>query len=356
MSTDPHQTSPDQTGPDQTSTGHTAAAVRGPLDQAPTVLRSEVTGALHGERVDRAVALLTGLSRRDATDLVAGGGVRVNGTVVTARSQRLGDGQELLISWEPSMIQTPPLAPAPELPVEIVYADDWVIVVNKAPGVVVHPGSGVVGPTLVQGLLARFPELVEVGATVGEVHRPGIVHRLDRGTSGLLVVARTPAADEALVAQLSNHTVHRQYRALVIGQPSAAAGLIDAPIGRSRHDPTRRAVTASGRAARTRYHLEETFDRPESLALLSCELETGRTHQIRVHLQAIGLAVVADGTYGGGRLRLGLQRPFLHAVRLAFNHPGHGGEVSFDSPLAKDLQAVLDGLRVLSPADGPDRG
>lgn len=320
-------------------------ATRNDETAEPTVLRAEVTGALHGERVDRAVALLTGLSRRDATELVAGGSVHVGGTLVTARSQRLSDGQELVISWQPSMVETPPLAPAPELPIEVIYQDDWVIVVNKAPGVVVHPGSGVHGPTLVQGLLARFPELVEVGATVGEPHRPGIVHRLDRGTSGLLVVARNPAAHEALVSQLSEHTVHRQYRALVIGKPSAAAGLIDAPIGRSRHDPTRRAVTASGRAARTRYHLEETFDRPEPLALLTCELETGRTHQIRVHLQAIGLAVVADGTYGGGRLRLGLERPFLHAVRLAFIHPGHGRTVSFDSPLAQDLQAVLDQLR-----------
>ena len=304
-------------------------------------LQSEVVAALDGERVDRVVALLTGLSRKSSAELVQEGQVSVNGVVVAARSQRLHSGEQLSIDWEEIPKVSQALTPAPDMALDIVFEDDSVIVLNKAAGIVVHPGNGVHEVTLVEGLLARYPELVDVG----EAHRPGIVHRLDRGTSGLLVVARTNQAYHELVAQLSAHSVQRRYLALVIGHPDAASGLIDAPIGRSRHDPTRWAVTASGRPARTRYRLLETFSEPEALSLLACELETGRTHQIRVHLQAIGLAVVADPTYGGGRFRLGLTRPFLHATRLVFLHPDGGHQVRFDAEAPADLQAVLHGLR-----------
>jgi len=310
-------------------------------DGTTGVLRTEVPTALDGERIDRVVSMLTGVSRKVATDLVGEGRVTLDGVVVTDRSRRLVPGQDLGIDWAETPVTKGPPPAVPDLPVRVVHADESVIVVDKDAGVVVHPGNGVHDATLVQGLLARYPELVGVG----EVHRPGIVHRLDRGTSGLLVVARTEAAYHDLVAQLSARTVHRRYLALVIGHPEATSGLVDAPIGRSRHDPTRRAVVADGREARTRYRLLETFDEPEPLALLACELETGRTHQIRVHLQAIGLPVVADGTYGGGRLKLGLARPFLHAAGLAFVHPGDGEERSFEAPLPADLQGVLDRLR-----------
>jgi 23S rRNA pseudouridine1911/1915/1917 synthase len=312
-------------------------------------IETEIVSALDGERVDRVVAMLTGASRRTSAELVGEGRVRLDGSVVANRSLRVQLGQQLLVDWERAPRDGIEPLPAPELPVELVHVDEAVIVVDKAAGVVVHPGNGVAGSTLVQGLLARFPEL----RGVGERHRPGIVHRLDRGTSGLLVVARTEDAYQRLVEQLAAHAVRRRYLALVIGRPEAASGLIDAPIGRSRHDPTRRAVVADGRAARTRYRLLEQFDDPEPIALLACELETGRTHQIRVHLQAIGLPVVADVAYGGGRPRLGLDRPFLHAAELAFTHPGHGGEVAFESPLPADLAVVLDRLRGgVSGADG----
>ncbi len=304
-------------------------------------LQSEVAAALEGERVDRIVSMLTGLSRKASADLVEAGRITVDGTVVSSRSQRLQAGQQLTIDWVEVPAQDITLLPAPELPVEVLYEDDTVIVVNKAPGVVVHPGNGVHDTTLVQGLLARYPEL----AAVGEPHRPGIVHRLDRGTSGLLVVARTGDAYHDLVAQLAARTVHRRYLALVIGRPEATTGLVDAPIGRSRHDPTRRAVVADGREARTRYQVLESFEQPESLALLACELETGRTHQIRVHLLAIGLPVVADPIYGGSRQRMGLRRPFLHATQLAFIHPASGEERSFEAPLPDDLAGVLAELR-----------
>ena len=304
-------------------------------------LQAEVGAALEGERVDRVVAMLTGLSRKACADLVGEGKVGVDGTVVSSRSQRLLAGQQLSIDWVEVPVEQTELAALADVPVELVHVDDDVIVVNKSAGVVVHPGNGVRDATLVQGLLARFPELRHVG----EAHRPGIVHRLDRGTSGLLVVARNEHAYHDLVDQLASHTVHRRYLALVIGHPDASSGMIDAPIGRSRHDPTRRAVVADGRPARTHYSLLETFSQPEALSLLACELETGRTHQIRVHLLAIGLPVVADPIYGGSRLRLGLSRPFLHATRLAFVHPRSGEELSFDAPLPADLDAVLTSLR-----------
>lgn len=303
-------------------------------------LHAEVVAALDGERIDRVVAMLTGLSRKVCAELVSDGQISVDGVVVSARSQRLQTGQQIEVDWTEPPPQDTRLLPAPEVDLELVHVDDTVIVVNKAPGIVVHPGNGVRDATLVQGLLARFPELAEVG----EAHRPGIVHRLDRGTSGLLVVARTEDAYHHLVEQLASHQAYRRYLALVIGHPDAASGLIDAPIGRSRHDPTRRAVVADGREARTRYSLLETFDEPDALSLVACELETGRTHQIRVHLQAIGLPVVADPIYGGSKLRLGLSRPFLHATRLAFIHPASGEEVAFSAPLPADLSAVLTKL------------
>lgn len=313
------------------------------------VIEAEVVAALDGERVDRVVAMLTGLARSACADLVKGGRVAVDGAVVSARSLRLQTGQRVAVDWQDDGPAGPvALAPAPEVEVRVVHEDDTVIVLDKAPGIVVHPGNGVHDATLVQGLLARYPEL----AGVGEAHRPGIVHRLDRGTSGLLVVARTEAAYHDLVRQLAAHDVHRRYLALVMGRAEASSGLVDAPIGRSRHDPTRRAVVADGREARTRYRVLEEFDDPEALALVACELETGRTHQIRVHLRAIGLPVVADAAYGGGRLRFGLGRPFLHAAELAFDHPRTGGAVRFEAPLAADLDAVLADLRARRAAVG----
>ena len=199
--------------------------------------------------------------------------------------------------------------------------------------------------TLVNGLLARYPEL----AGVGDPGRPGIVHRLDKGTSGLLVVARTQAAYDGLVAQLAAHTAERRYLALVWGHPASAAGLVDAPIGRSPRDPLKMAVVADGREARTRYQVRETFDRPAPTALLDCRLETGRTHQIRVHLAAIGHPVVGDATYGGVRPALDVPRPFLHAYRLSFDHPATGERLTFESPLPADLATILGASDAAQP-------
>jgi 23S rRNA pseudouridine1911/1915/1917 synthase len=205
---------------------------------------------------------------------------------------------------------------------------------------VVHPGAGQPAGTLVHGLLARYPEI----RTVGQADRPGIVHRLDKGTSGLLLVARSQPAYEALVAMLSARRVDRRYRALVWGEPDAPTGLVDAPIGRSTRDRTRMAVTVRGREARTGYEVVRAYHEPVDVTELRLRLETGRTHQIRVHLAAIGHPVVGDARYGGARQSLPLDRPFLHAEAVALDHPVTGAPLAFTSPLPGDLAAVLAGL------------
>ncbi len=297
-------------------------------------MRAQVPEALEGERVDRAVALLCGLTRAEASALVAAGGVQLDDAPVPTRSRRVEAGQ-----WIDVQLPTggaPVLAPDPGVEVPVIDADAAVIVVDKPPGLVVHPGAGHSTGTMVQGLLARFPEL----AGVGEPARPGIVHRLDAGTSGLLVVARTPEAYRSLVAQLAARTVDRRYLALVWGTVVAAEGLVDAPIGRSARQPTSMAVAAGGREARTRYRVLERFSLPVEATLLECRLETGRTHQVRVHLAAIGHPVVGDARYRGSRPTLPAGRPFLHAYRLGFDHPGDGRRCRYESPLPADLEEV----------------
>ncbi len=298
----------------------------------------EVPEALDGVRVDKAVALLTERTRSAVSGLVAAGRVAVDGAVVTSRSTALRTGQTLTVD---SAEETGRHAPGPESDVafEVVHADDAVAVVDKPAGLVVHPGHGHPTGTLVNGLLARFPEI----ATVGDPARPGIVHRLDRGTSGLLVVARTSDAYDALVAQLAARTVSRTYRALVEGIVTDDAGIVDAPVGRSHASPTAMAVTHAGRPARTRYRVEERFPGARPATLLEVVLETGRTHQIRVHLAAIGHPVAGDTVYGSVRPSGGETpaRPFLHACRLAFVHPVSGADVTWQSVLPADLLAEL---------------
>ncbi len=300
-------------------------------------MRTVVPAALAGERVDRAVAMLTGLPRSEVAELVDAGAVQLRGKAVTSRSSRLAEGDQLDVDLPAPDPGAAGLRAEPDVAVPVVHADDEVIVVDKPAALVVHPGAGNLTGTLVAGLLARYPELVGVG----EAGRPGIVHRLDKGTSGLLVVARNQAAYESLVAQLGARTVERRYAALVWGTPSPASGMVDAPIGRSKRDPTRMAVSTSGREARTRYDIEQRFDDPVEVSLLACRLETGRTHQIRVHLAAIDHPIVGDPRYRGARQAFPIARPFLHARSLAFDHPGSGARVSFESALPADLQDAL---------------
>ncbi len=299
-----------------------------------------VPAALANERLDRVVALIVDVSRSVATALIEAGGVTVDGAVASTGKVRLEEGQLVAIDLDARPAEARVDADA-EVEFTVVYADDDVIVVDKPAGLVVHPGAGNPDGTLVNGLLARFPELVDVG---DDPVRPGIVHRLDAGSSGLLVVARTDSARAALIEQFAEHHAERTYIALVWGHPSAPHGVIDAPVGRSKRDPLRMAVVADGRWARTEYQVLERFDRPAELALLECSLETGRTHQIRVHLSSIGHPLVGDPVYGQRKPRLALERPFLHAAKLAFEHPGSGGRVEFTSPLPSDLQTRLSSL------------
>ncbi|MGQ0616347.1 MAG: RluA family pseudouridine synthase [Acidimicrobiia bacterium] len=305
------------------------------------MIAAEVTAALDGERIDRVVSMLAGCSRAVAAQLVAGGRVRVEGIAVAARSSRVVAGDRVEVDWE-ALPSLPTLDPDPSVPVTVVHEDADVVVVDKPAGLTVHPGAGNPAGTLVHGLLARYPDIDGVG-TAG---RPGIVHRLDKDTSGLLVVARTPVAYDSLTAQLAARSMGRCYQTLVWGHFSATTGAVDAPVGRSARTPTRMAVSSRGKEARTRYEVLSAFDGPAPTSLLRCQLETGRTHQIRVHLAAIDHPVVGDARYGGRRpALLDVARFFLHAESLDFDHPGTGQRLAFRSPLPPDLAGALILLR-----------
>jgi 23S rRNA pseudouridine1911/1915/1917 synthase len=262
--------------------------------------------------------------------------VSVDGSVVSSGKEKMIEGQSIVIDVAQ--------AKGPELPaadttkaMDVVYVDDDVIVVNKEAGVVVHPGAGNQSGTMVNFLLAGYPDI----AGVGDPMRPGLVHRLDAGTTGLIVVARTEQAYESLVEQLSSRSVTRVYSVLVWGNPISLNGVIDAPIGRDQRDPTRMAVVVDGRASRTHYAVQQSFHEPKDAALVECRLETGRTHQIRVHLASIGHPVVGDATYGGVRAGLRAGRPMLHAKELAFDHPRTGERRTFTTPTPQDFSALL---------------
>jgi 23S rRNA pseudouridine1911/1915/1917 synthase len=270
-------------------------------------------------------------SRAAAARLLEAGAVLVDGQA-RGKSHKLAGGEEIAIE-PPEPAPAAPDIPPPEL--TVAYADEHLIVVDKAAGVVVHPAPGHAGGTLAHALAAA-------GAEGGEEDRPGIVHRLDRDTSGLLVVARSHQTYERLQRLVRRRALTREYLGLVVGKPRSRRGTIDAPIGRDRHDRLRHSLdTAKPRAAVTHFELDELL--PQR-ALLRVRLETGRTHQIRVHLAAIDLPVSGDPLYGVPR-DLGLERQFLHATRLAFDHPVTGQPVDVTSPLPPDLAAALETAR-----------
>jgi 23S rRNA pseudouridine1911/1915/1917 synthase len=278
-----------------------------------------------GERLDVVLGEAAG-SRSHAQRLIDEGRVTVDGAPRPKR-HRVAAG-ELVVWEEPPAVQgVRPFAP---VPFAVPYEDEHLLVVDKPAGVVVHPARGNRTGTLSQALAGR--------AAGGEPERPGIVHRLDRDTSGLLVVARSEEVHRTLKAALQRREILREYLALVLGRPPARTGTIDAPIGRDRRVRTRISTdTDEPRAARTHFELAEAL--PEA-SLLRVRLETGRTHQIRVHLQAIGHPVAGDPEYGGEGA-FGLGRQFLHAARLAFPHPVTGAAVDVESPLPEDLAEAL---------------
>jgi 23S rRNA pseudouridine1911/1915/1917 synthase len=292
--------------------------------------RVRVPDSAAGLRLDRFLAGLPEVGSRTAAErLLREGAVRVGGEALP-KSTRLAGGEEI----EADLPEPARALEAEDVGLRIAYEDEHLMVVDKPAGVVVHPAAGHTTGTLVHGVLAH-------GASGGEQGRPGIVHRLDRDTSGLLVVARSDEAHRRLKDMARRRELERTYLALVRGRPRSRAGRIDAAIGRDRRDPTRQSLTTdTPRNAVTYFELVEQLGEH---ALLRVRLETGRTHQIRVHLAAIGLPVLGDAVYGAPDPVLG--RQFLHAARLAFTHPFTGERVEIESPLPADLAGYLEALR-----------
>ncbi len=299
-----------------------------------------------GQRLDLAVvaalqsqpAEAGSLSRSEAQRLIKGGQVTVNGQPAKP-AYRLEEGDTVLIRIP---IPEPDEVAAETIPLDVLYEDADLVAINKPAGMVVHPAFGNRTGTLVNAALARWPEMRGVG---GE-GRAGVVHRLDKDTSGVIILARTPAALRALQQQFKAHTVAKRYLALVEGIPSSSSGVIDAPIGRDPRRRKRMAVVRGGRDSVTRYDLLEEF---EANSLLAIEPQTGRTHQIRVHLAWLGHPVVGDRVYGFRRQRIRLKHSFLHAASLQVDQPTSGERFTFEAPLPAALEHVLTILRRQQP-------
>jgi len=303
-----------------------------------------VSEAHAGERLDRALAALAGVTRAQAQRWIAEARVRVNDASARA-SQKLAVGDRVCADPRepaPSEISPEPIA------LTILHQDDALAVLDKPAGLVVHPAPGHAGGTLVNALLHHVRDL----AGIGGVARPGIVHRLDRGTSGVMVVAKTDAAHLALARQFHDHTIERVYLAFARGAPAQDEGRIERAIGRHPGDRKRMSiVTKRGRPASTRWRVLRRFPRSGAVKL-EIRPETGRTHQIRVHLAAHGLPLLGDETYGqaaGGAFARALGRPALHAAVLGFVHPTTGERLRFAAPLPPDLVALEEALASAEP-------
>ena len=305
----------------------------------------------HGTRLDRFLMSATQeMSRTHLQRLIRDGNVTVNDKVVKQPSYALRDGDEISLTLPPSRpLDT--IAPQ-NIALDILHEDSHLIVLNKPAGMLVHPANGVYTNTLVNALLAHCTDL----SGIGGIERPGIVHRLDKDTSGILVVAKTDVAHRKLSAQFERHSITRQYVAVVCGTPAKTTGTIDAQIARSRRDRRRMTTVENhGRHAVTHYEVLEQYPQ---FALVQLTLETGRLHQIRVHLQHIGHPVAGDAIYGGERRALNdadtpvlkhalaqLKRQALHARLLGFEHPDTGESLTFSAPMPKDMQQVVKALR-----------
>lgn len=305
------------------------------------ILDLYVPSALHDLRVDRVLSLLTGLSRAEAHDVLTSGAVSVNDKVVLKPSTPLFEGQHLAAVLPPR--PSDDVTPDSSVAFDVVLDDEDFVVVNKSPGRIVHPGAGQREGTLVAGLLARYPQIHQLSVDgLCDPSRPGIVHRLDKGTSGLLVVAKTPEGFVSLSDQLTERVMERTYLGMVEGHLEEERGVVDAPIGRSARTPTMMVVRSDGRPARTNYDVIVRIDKPHATTLLRLTLETGRTHQIRVHLASIGHPVVNDLRYGHRReVRLEEERVFLHSTSLAFLHPRTKKRVETHAALPLDLARLV---------------
>ena len=297
-----------------------------------------VPEGLVGERVDAALAKLLGLSRTFAAEVAEAGGVTLDGLVI-GKSDRLQAGGFLEVNWDDKSAPAIVAVTVPGL--SVVYDDDDLVVIDKPVGVAAHPSVGWTGPTVLGALAGAGFRI----STSGASERAGIVHRLDAGTSGLMVVAKSEHAYTEIKRQFHDREVTKIYHAVVQGHPDPLAGTIDAPIGRHPGSSWRFAVVSTGKHAVTHYETLEAF---RNAALVEVTLETGRTHQIRVHMAAQRHPCLGDAMYGADpqiSSRLELERQWLHAMRLGFRHPSTGDTVSFESVYPADLQHALDVLR-----------
>jgi 23S rRNA pseudouridine1911/1915/1917 synthase len=298
-----------------------------------------VPDGLDGERLDVALARMFGISRTVAAGIVDGGDVTVDGAAVSRSTKvRAGAWLDVVLPPPPALVEGEVPPPVSVDGLVVLHDDDDIVVVDKPVGVAVHPSMGWTGPTVVQGLLALGYRI----STSGAAERQGIVHRLDVGTTGVMVVAKSERAYSLLKDAFRNRTIEKRYSALVQGHPDPSAGTIDAPLGRHPGNEWKFAVVEGGRDSVTHYETVEAF---RAASLLDIRLETGRTHQIRVHMAAVRHPCVGDIAYGADpvlakRLRLG--RQWLHARELAFEHPGTGQQVRYESPFPADLQHALD--------------
>ncbi len=295
----------------------------------------EIPQGIETLRIDKAIALETHISRSVITEMFNNKDVTLNGKLCK-RSEKVSPG-DIIKATIPELkeVEVKPQ----QIDLDIVFEDEYMAVINKEQGMVVHPGAGNPDGTIANALVYRYPDI----STVGQVERPGIVHRLDAGTSGLLVIAKTQEVYEKFVEKFSTHDVERIYIALVWGELSTKKGVIDAPIGRSQTRATKMALKDDGKFARTHFEVSQYFSNKD-VSLLDISLETGRTHQIRVHLSSIGHPIVGDRTYGGYRQSIEMDRPFLHAHTLQFEHPITSEYVKFSAPLPNDLVSVLKSI------------
>jgi 23S rRNA pseudouridine1911/1915/1917 synthase len=306
-----------------------------------TSLTVTVPVELDGERADKVLSVLLDASRARARSIIDSGEALVDGDVLRP-AQKMRAGTVVVAELTSPDVE---LLPERDVPFAVVYEDDDIVVVDKPAGIVVHPGSGRASGTLVNGLISRYPEMVGVG----QDSRWGIVHRLDRDTSGLLVTARSNNAYGRLIEMMKAREVSRRYLSVVHGVFTNTIGTIEAPIGRDPQNPTRMHLTQSGRQARTRYRRLAEWTH-EDASLLSITLETGRTHQIRVHMRSIGHQILGDGVYGRRGVKADPGRTWLHARQLNFNHPITGEPLAIVSPLPVDLSDSLSSLG--EPASG----
>ena len=301
----------------------------------------QVSPGMAGERLDKILVAQLGsqITRSQLQALIRDGHVRVNDQPARP-GWRLKGGETIALAMPPPA-QSAAMQPEP-IALEIFYEDEWLAVINKPAGMVVHPGAGGETGTLVHALLARYPEIAQMRLNP---KRRGIVHRLDKDTSGLLVVARTEPVLQALMQQFSRRTVEKRYLALLERRPPSRTGRITAPIARDPANRKKMAVQRDGRPAITEFFVEREYE--GGFTLVRVHLLTGRTHQIRVHMAFVGAPIVGDRLYGQRRQRLPLRRQFLHACSLAFSHPVSGEPLAFEAPLPADMQQVLD---MLTPA------